>query len=486
MAVKSFSTEAGALISAARAEAGTQMVKDINPGDAHGDPRFLTVINDNLYFLAYDITSGGRLWVTDGTNDGTQMVSQGVNEYAMYYLTAFNSLLIYHGSDELNGVEPWISNGTNDGTYVLKNINPGSEPSYPHTFTEFNGKLYFLAMDNLNGQELWITDGTEPGTRIVKDINPGINSSSIASLTVFSNKLFFKANDGINGEELWVTDGTTEGTVLFKDICHGSWSSWPVNLQVVDEKMFFRAMDTNTIGNELWATDGIPEGTYLVKDINIFQDSYPESFTTYNGRLYFRANDGHYGYELWVSDGTPAGTYMVKDIYPGQSGGCNFSQKVVYNGKLYFNANDGSSNGEQLWATDGTEAGTYIIKPPESTEPAPLMNALGFKEYNGSLYFGAMFDSRGLELWKLTSEDNTGFQSVKAAELEVYPNPVTSNLWLKHASPDTYYDIYNIEGKVVISGKIEGIKSVSVDVSALKQGIYILRTESRSIRFVRQ
>ena len=463
------------------------MVKDINPGgDAHGDPRFLTEFNNKLYFIGYDNINGGKLWVTDGTDEGTYIVTEGDEGYVQYYLTSGINLLFYQGSDITNGTEPWVSDGTKTGTHLLKDIYPGPDASYPHSFIEFNGKVYFLAMDNINSQELWVTDGTEDGTQLVKDINPGNFSSAIYSITVFNDKLFFKANDGTNGEELWVSDGTNEGTVLFKDICRGSWSSSPVNLLAVDDKMFFRAMDTNTIGNELWATDGTPEGTHLVKDINTFTDSYPESFTEFNGKVYFRADDGYYGYELWVSDGTPEGTFMAKDLYPGSSGGCSFSTRCVYNGKLYFDGFDGSSNGAQLWVSDGTTGGTYIIKPPDATESAPLMNPLGFKEYNGSLYFGAMFDQRSIELWKLTSENTTGIPSENVADLEVYPNPVTSVIYLKQLSSDTHFEIFNIDGKMVMSGKIEEANSFPVDVSSLKQGIYILRSETRSIRFIKQ
>lgn len=299
----------------------------------------------------------------------------------------------------------------------------------------FDGKLYFSAYSAEYGNELWSTDGTEAGTQMVKDINPGDAHADPRFLTVYNNQLYFIGYDYINGSKLWVTDGTYDGTSMVNE------------------------------GDEGYVQ------YYLTSCINL---------------LFYQGSDITNGTEPWVSDGTAEGTHMVKDIYPGSYGGCNFGQKCVYNGKLYFNANDGSSNGEQLWVTDGTESGTYIIKPPDSTEPAPLMNALGFKEYNGSLFFGAMFDEKGLELWKLTSEDNTGISAVKNAGLEIYPNPVTSILWLKQASTETYYDIFNLEGKVVLSGKIEAANSFPIDVSGLNQGTYVLRTLGRSIKFIRQ
>ena len=43
----------------------------------------------------------------------------------------------------------------------------------------------------------------------------------------------------------------------------------------------------------------------------------PADFTVFDGKLYFRADDGVNGTELWVTDGTENGTELVKDIYPG-------------------------------------------------------------------------------------------------------------------------------------------------------------------------
>jgi len=47
---------------------------------------------------------------------------------------------------------------------LLKDINPGANPSTPALFTEYNGRLYFYAASADSGTEIWSTDGTEAGT----------------------------------------------------------------------------------------------------------------------------------------------------------------------------------------------------------------------------------------------------------------------------------------------------------------------------------
>jgi len=57
--------------------AGTVMVKDINPGSAsglYGGDRWFTVLDGIGYFPANDGINGFELWRTDGTEAGTYMV----------------------------------------------------------------------------------------------------------------------------------------------------------------------------------------------------------------------------------------------------------------------------------------------------------------------------------------------------------------------------------------------------------------------------
>ena len=57
-------------------EAGTVLVKDINPGgDSYGSgPSSLTGVGGTLFFTADDGTHGRELWKSDGTEAGTVLV----------------------------------------------------------------------------------------------------------------------------------------------------------------------------------------------------------------------------------------------------------------------------------------------------------------------------------------------------------------------------------------------------------------------------
>ena len=230
---------------------GAQLVRDINPGSSSGyyggeypDGSYaynLTEFNGQLFFTANDGETGNELWISDGTEAGTQLLldinpgsSSGYygGDYPdgsfAYGFTEFNGQLFFTADDGENGNELWVSDGTAAGTQLLVDINPGgssyySSSSFAYGFTEFNGQLFFTANDGETGNELWVSDGTAAGTQLLVDINPGSSSgyygeypagSFAYGFTEFNSQLFFTANDGENGNELWVTDGTAVGTQL--------------------------------------------------------------------------------------------------------------------------------------------------------------------------------------------------------------------------------------------------------------------------------
>jgi ELWxxDGT repeat protein len=78
--------------------------------------------------------------------------------------------------------------------------------------------LYFRANDGSNGQELWKSDGTANGTSMVRDINPGSAPSYPGNFYSFNNKLYV-GSDASFGGKLYVASTLTKGGGSF-DIVH--------------------------------------------------------------------------------------------------------------------------------------------------------------------------------------------------------------------------------------------------------------------------
>ena len=353
---------------------------------------------------------------------------------------AFTGLL-FSADDGQHGQELWQSDGQQGGALLLKDINPGPEPSDPSLLTDLEGTVFFRADDGRHGAELWKSDGTPQGTSLVRDINDGSDHAYPSHLVAVGGTLFFRASDGEHGYELWASDGSRGGTRLVRDILPGGGGSSPQHLVAASgdgfQGVFFWA-DDGTHGIELWRSDGTEAGTHLLKDIAPgFQDSGPGAMASLEGPefqgLLFAADDGSaggtYGEELWRSDGTAAGTTLVKDINPGPGGsqpGALTAARQSTSRAVFFGARDGDQgHGYELWRSDGTPGGTLLVRDinPGAADSNPChLTALSGSRFDG-LLFCADDGAHGAELWR--SDGTTGGTSLVQ---DINPGPGGSAL----------------------------------------------------------
>jgi ELWxxDGT repeat protein len=140
---------------------------------------------------------------------------------------------------------------------LVKDINPGDQPSEIFGLALLDGTTYFAATDGTNGFELWKSDGTEGVTQMVKDINPS-GDGCCSQIAVVGDTLYFGADDGTHGNEVWKSDGTSDGTEMVEDI-DPAGSGSPTLLTGAGGTPFFAASGGAT-GRELWASDGTEDG----------------------------------------------------------------------------------------------------------------------------------------------------------------------------------------------------------------------------------
>jgi ELWxxDGT repeat protein len=438
---------------------GTMMVKDIKNGNENGtdssNPSNMLDINGTLYFTAND-GYGIKLWKSDGTEQGTVIVKDTLDEMSNF--TEMNGTLYLSASGNDSRNELWKSDGTEVGTMMVKDINTkifstimgdeGTYSSYPNNLLSIGDTLYFTADDGYHGREVWKSNGTVSGTVMLKDISP-YNTNMIGSLAEFNGTLYFREDDGVHGSEVWKSNGTTSNTVMLKDIntlgvSSMSYDSLPIEMnqtyyfiakngndssalwksdgtsngtvmvksfdgystegkELIDmENNVYFAIHTESNGTELWKSDGTEEGTVMVKDIYTGSDSsHPNKFTVANNILYFEANDGIHGYELWKTDGTQTGTVMVKDI--SSSNYAEILEMKRIGNIVYLTAND-SDHGFELWKSDGTSNGTVMVK--DIVGGTWGSSPKQFTDLNNTLYFTA-YDNDGHSIWKSNGTEST-------------------------------------------------------------------------------
>ena len=353
-------------------EVGTEMVRDINLGDNASNPGWLTSLGSKVYFVASDGVHGNELWVSDGSSSGTKMLGDiqvGSDGSEPKSLFVFDEKLYF--SAEKNGDrELWRYDPLNENLELFYNINNplrnrlGSgifdrESGYPQDFAVVRNELWFTADDGVHGRELWKTDGTKEGTGMVVDLTTKSSNSAISDLVEMGGYAFFVASSDDRGREVFRSDGTSEGTVILKDIALRS-SANPEDLTVCNGLLFFSADAAHAMtGRELYVSDGTPNGTSMLKDINLNGTGLVSRITAVGDSIFFVASNGLTGVELWRSDGTAQGTVIVKDIEPGPDS--SLPQDLIdANGMLYFKADDGT-HGFELWKSDGTELGTVMV-----------------------------------------------------------------------------------------------------------------------------
>lgn len=431
-------------------------------------------VNNDIYFVANDGTSGSELWkynvvsppaLVADINPGASSAFN-INNSNLDVFTVYNGELYFSALDGVNGVELWKTNGS---TTTLIDLNP-TGGSLPNHLTNFAGNLYFKAFDPTNGIELWSYDGTSAA--VVDDLWAGTISSNIQDPIVFQSRLYFGGADGLSTSSLFEYDGTTISRTLPAIETEGS----PIReLTRFQNKVYFQAVGPG--GAELYATDGIT--TFMVADLHPGTNSIgqpnssaPSGFFSYNNTLYFRAVDSNQvnmyeydgtnpptistnlanaasdgfefngdwyyrgfdaatGNELWKFDGTNAPT-LVSDISPASTS--SFPNGfAVFNGKLVFAADDGF-NGMELWEYNGVQPSLVAnLNPASDAYPEE------FTEYNGKLYFRAWADdSIGTELYV--------YDGVNAPTLVADLYPGSSGGWANESYP---FSLKVVNGKLV-------------------------------------
>ncbi|MEZ4917821.1 MAG: T9SS type A sorting domain-containing protein [Saprospiraceae bacterium] len=462
-------------------ESGTYMIKDIYPGTNYpGVTDFLIPFKGKLYFRGVGPNVNTELWSTDGTEAGTVLHFEGCPgdcQSNISYMVS-NGDTAFFSLNAQGQTELYYTDGTTAGTGIVTDISGPIFSSGVSKLVTYNGKVYFSA-DGEDGNyfELWVSDGTESGTHLVKNLSP-VGSSEPGVKIVYGDYFYFLAKSNITGRELYKSDGTEAGTVLVKDINLGTGDGVDPNYDFTNSfyfngKIYFRGND-GVSGEELWSTDGTEAGTQLVKDINPGNgDSDPIFMGELNGQLIFSAITDDTGRELWISDGTEAGTQMLVEINPTGSGPHFILPSMQFQNFIFFIGDDGV-NGRELWVTDGTVAGTEMVADLDpSAEAWP--NLLGI--VNNTLFFSAQTPASGRELWKLDLTPLSTKSERPEVTFVVTPSiSETAQFGITYQTKELkggHIQVSNINGQIIFNQDIQpGYTPINFGSSA--PGIYFI------------
>ncbi|MFW5844774.1 MAG: hypothetical protein ACOCXJ_00950, partial [Planctomycetota bacterium] len=263
--------------------AGTRMLLDIADGSADSEPADFTAVGQRVFFSAETAATGRELWVSDGMASGTRLVKDigpdttssiaGPETYSGIFASSINGSkfaalgdrLVFAADDGVHGRELWLSNGTSEGTQLITDIASGSASlAISSRLVSVDAGVFFFSSHGGGGIEPWATNGTAAGTRRLRDIRPGSTGCQPFDLCTMGDTAYFLANDGSTSRSVWRSDGTPGGTVLLKSTGATIKDLAPI----ADRAIAFSgdAPDT-TFNREPWISNGSSEQTRLMGEV---------------------------------------------------------------------------------------------------------------------------------------------------------------------------------------------------------------------------
>lgn len=228
---------------------------------AGSNPADLTrVVNDcgaRIFFTADDGQHGRELWLTDGSDAGTVMVtdlSSGVRSTEFGQLFDYDGLLLFTIRIGEDHWQLWSSDGSRQGTKLIYDF-PYNKNA-PELFTLYQSKVLFSASDLAAGSELWISDGTRDGTQRLSDINQGSDNAKITDPIVLNDTIYFTAFDNVRGCQLWQSDGTPTGNFRIEGQPENEFvSDYGQRCPAIAElngRIYFQPGALNSFGSSIW------------------------------------------------------------------------------------------------------------------------------------------------------------------------------------------------------------------------------------------
>ncbi|HLO70324.1 MAG TPA: T9SS type A sorting domain-containing protein [Flavipsychrobacter sp.] len=306
---------------------------------------WLTAYNNKVYFSAQSLTYGTEIWTSDGTNAGTHILKDINPGSGSGFSTGiwtkqpqvFNNKLYFEGTNGTNGIDIWETDGTTTGTSIAIDLAPfigANGPTFYHTVAS-NRLFFFVYNQTATNAQMICTDGTQSGTRSITfpDSMRSITSPPVA----YRNRLYVPAAANGKMALLSFVDTSTVpqyASHAYPIMAPGSTPymtiMWPT---VCDSSLFFTA-PLDTAGTELWM---LRDTVYkpVVNPITINKILHTNNITLY-------PNPTHHNFTIKARTAFKAGSITLTDA----------TGRVVKTEKLY--------NNEQTISLHGIAPGVYM------------------------------------------------------------------------------------------------------------------------------
>lgn len=392
---------------------GISLLKDINEGAADSDPKGFTFYNDKVYFIAGNAENGREIWSTDGTKDGTTLaieVVEGTGSTNPSKLWVSRANQLFFTSNE----RLYVSDGTTEGTSRVMNIDGVSvsgDSQFASSraslfrdgiafFEEFGSQFRIWGYQADTLKKLYELQGFFTDIYGLHEVEKGL---------VFTRDACCGSEADLNG--LYLYNQALDSTYRLVDqdgVAYDPDRVW----SFVENKFAF--LDR---GNGYFVSDGTTEGTIKTSDNTPFSITQGESIQniTVGGKMiHWEEKDG-FDETLVITDGTVEGSKeLVKLDEVFTSGFVATDQYVFWT--------NGISNGfpPSIWVANmETEEAEKLHTFTE--DPTAINSVLPLGVINNQLYLVAdLVDEVGRELYRFTLDFISSSTSLQAPTSTVY------------------------------------------------------------------
>ena len=347
---------------------------------------YISEIGNSFLFRLND-----ELWKSDGTTAGTVQVF----DFSMYdevYFFEWNLNFIgikviieYPSISQTGQAELWVSDGTNIGTNQI------------YQFQDFGGQhivfendlIYFPANDSQSGMELWKSDGTTAGTSIHYESNLGSDGAFFNFLGMVDDRiLWHQAHINATIPQLMSSEMDGSNVELLAEI--GEYYGLTFRLT----QTAFYYMDTSNPNSlDIYSTDGTISGTALLNQGFLSEEDGIGWVWEFDGGLLVSAYFYQDFARIYTIDSSGTMTQFGDYILPGnyhQVGDEIFFTAGIHGDDLcQVNTLSASFCGGTLYRTDGTISNTELF-----LEKGNWGDIIPLHDSNGLLFYTR--DSFGL------------------------------------------------------------------------------------------
>ncbi|MBR08236.1 MAG: hypothetical protein CMP48_11260 [Rickettsiales bacterium] len=199
-----------------------------------------TAVEDQIYFSLKNPETGIELWVTDGTESGTKMVVdliEGESSSNPKLPLVIDNMLFFVAGDSTSGENIWYTDGSATNT-----VQYSTQFQSIKSLKLIDNKLLFIATDD-TGEELWLGDYsnldlTRPEVTI-HNFTGEFASDSIISITITSNE----GLSGLELEDFKIANGIV-------DNLQGEGRSFSIDIIPAYDSLVYLELPANTATDE--------------------------------------------------------------------------------------------------------------------------------------------------------------------------------------------------------------------------------------------